>query len=159
MRTLRILSRNIRDAFKSVGRNFSLSLASISCISITLIVVALALLVAFNVENFSQKAGNNVTIVTYLQLGATEDDLTAFEAKLNEMDNVVKDWEKTTPEQRRDELISQEELFSNIGSVIDNPDEVLKFGEEHNIHSAPIVVLEDGTILDFTEANKYITTL
>lgn len=41
--------------------------------------------------------------------------------------------------------------------LIDNPEEVLKFGEEHDIHSAPIVVLQDGTILDFTGANKWIS--
>ncbi len=127
MSLFRMIRYGVRDAFKSVRRNLSLSLASISCISITLIVVALALLVAFNVENFSQKAGDNVTIVTYLQLGATEDDITSFEAKLNEMDNIVKDWEKQTPEQRRDELVSQEELLSNIGSIIDNPNEVFHY--------------------------------
>ena len=62
MKLFRMIKNGIRDAFKSVIRNFSLSLASISCISITLIVVALALLVAFNVENFSNKVGDNVTI-------------------------------------------------------------------------------------------------
>lgn len=43
--------------------------------------------------------------------------------------------------------------------LVDNPEEVLKFGEEHNMHSAPILVLQDGTILDFTGANKFINTL
>ena len=44
MRFFRILGRSIRDAFKSVGRNFSLSLASISCIVITLIIVGISLI-------------------------------------------------------------------------------------------------------------------
>ena len=44
MRGLRILGRDIRDSFKSVFRNFSLSLASISCIAITLIVVAISII-------------------------------------------------------------------------------------------------------------------
>ena len=39
MKAFRILSRNIRDSFQSVFRNFSLSLASISSITITLLVV------------------------------------------------------------------------------------------------------------------------
>ena len=39
MKPIRMLARSIRDAFKSVVRNFSLSLASISCITITLIIV------------------------------------------------------------------------------------------------------------------------
>lgn len=127
MNPFRMIRYGVRDAFKSVRRNFSLSLASISCISITLIVVALALLVAFNVENFSQKAGDNVTIVTYLSLGASEDDITEFETTIKEMDNIVEDWKKQTPEERKEELVSQEELLSNLGSIIDNPEEVFHY--------------------------------
>lgn len=127
MNPFRMIRYGVRDAFKSVRRNFSLSLASISCISITLIVVALALLVAFNVENFSQKAGDNVTIVTYLSLGASEDDITEFETTIKGMDNIVEDWKKQTPEERKEELVSQEELLSNLGSIIDNPEEVFHY--------------------------------
>ncbi len=32
MKFFRLLGRSVRDAIRSVGRNFSLSLASISCI-------------------------------------------------------------------------------------------------------------------------------
>ena len=48
MKTFRIIGRNIRDAFKGVFRNFSLSLASISCITITLIVVAVSIILSYN---------------------------------------------------------------------------------------------------------------
>ena len=54
MKLFRMLGRSIRDAFKSVIRNFSLSLASISCITITLIIVALAIIASLNVNNFTQ---------------------------------------------------------------------------------------------------------
>ena len=43
MKLFRMFKCGVRDAFKSVYRNFSLSIASISCISITLLVVAVAL--------------------------------------------------------------------------------------------------------------------
>ena len=52
MKALRMLRRSIRDAFKSVIRNFSLSLASISCITITLLIVAVAIMASLNVQNF-----------------------------------------------------------------------------------------------------------
>lgn len=42
--------------------------------------------------------------------------------------------------------------------LIDNNDEVTKFGEEHGINSAPMLVLDDGTILGFSEANAYINS-
>ena len=44
MKPFRMLGRSVRDAIKSVIRNFSLSLASISCITITLIIVAVAVI-------------------------------------------------------------------------------------------------------------------
>ncbi len=53
MKVLRRFNRNIRDAFKSVIRNFSLSIASISCITITLIVVSTSIIMSFNVDNFT----------------------------------------------------------------------------------------------------------
>ena len=105
MKLFRMIKNGVRDAFKSVYRNFSLSLASISCISITLMVVSLALLVAFNVENFSNKAGDNVTIVTYLKLGLTEEEVSEFEATLDGMDNIAKGWTKQTPQERKASLV------------------------------------------------------
>ena len=49
MKLFRSLNRYFRDACKGVFRNFSLSLASISCITITLIVVALSIVLSSNV--------------------------------------------------------------------------------------------------------------
>lgn len=50
MKGIRALGRYFRDASKSVVRNFSLSLASISCITITLIVVSISIVISLNVE-------------------------------------------------------------------------------------------------------------
>ena len=47
MKTLRIIGRSIRDAFKSVFRNFSLSIASISCITITLLIVSISMILSY----------------------------------------------------------------------------------------------------------------
>ena len=143
MNLFRMIKYGVRDAFKSVYRNFSLSLASISCISITLIVVALALMVAFNAENFSKKAGNNVTIVTYLKLGVTDDDINRFETKLNQMENVASGWQDTkqTPEDRKNQLIEEKELLSGLGEVIDNPSEVFHY--RYDIKVKDVLQIED----------------
>ena len=66
MKAIRILGRNIRDSFKSVFRNFSLSLASIACIIITLIVVSIAMILSFNVNNFTKAVEKDMTIVVFL---------------------------------------------------------------------------------------------
>ena len=75
MKLFRMLGRSIRDAFKSVIRNFSLSLASISCITITLIIVALAIIASFNVQNFTKEIERDMTIVVFVDTKATEEEV------------------------------------------------------------------------------------
>ena len=72
MKLFRMLGRSIRDAFKSVIRNFSLSLASISCITITLIIVALAIIASLNVQNFTKEIEKDMTIVAFIDNDADE---------------------------------------------------------------------------------------
>lgn len=89
MKFFRSIKRYFRDAGKSVIRNFSLSLASISCITITLIVVALSIVLSYNVEKMTQHVSSNISIVAFL-----EDDFNAdtdgemLEKKLKGIDNV-----------------------------------------------------------------------
>lgn len=66
MRNIRILVKNIRDGLKNVIRNFSLSLASISCITVTLLIVAVAMIGSLNVENFTNIIRDDFTIVVYM---------------------------------------------------------------------------------------------
>ena len=61
MKQIRMIKRSIRDAFKSVFRNFSLSIASISCITITLLIVAISMALSYNAENIS--INNSYTII------------------------------------------------------------------------------------------------
>ena len=90
MKIFRMLGRSIRDAFKSVIRNFSLSLASISCITITLIIVAIAIMASFNVQNFTKEIEKDLTIVIFLNNDATEEDVTSVEQRLTKIPNVDK---------------------------------------------------------------------
>ena len=133
MKLFRMIKNGIRDAFRSVARNFSLSIASISCISITLIVVALALLVAFNVENFSNKVGDNVTIVTYLKLGVSEEEVLEFEDSLSKLDNVQTGWKKQTPEERKEQLMKEDDFLSSVGNLIENEEEVFHYRYDINV--------------------------
>ena len=90
MKIFRMLGRSIRDAFKSVIRNFSLSLASISCITITLIIVAIAIMASFNVQYFTKEIEKDLTIVIFLNNDATEEDVTSVEQRLRKIPNVDK---------------------------------------------------------------------
>ena len=88
MKFFRVIGRSIRDALKSVGRNFSLSLASISCITITLIVVAIAIILSQNVNSFTNSIEKDVTIVVFVDREATKEEIDVVEAKINLLDNV-----------------------------------------------------------------------
>ena len=88
MKAIRIFFRNIRDGFKSVGRNFSLSLASISCITITLLVVAVALIVASNIENMTKLVKEDFTIVSFINVDAKEEDINKLKEEINAFGNI-----------------------------------------------------------------------
>ena len=88
MRNIRILIRNIRDGFKNVFRNISLSFASISCITVTLIIVAAAIVGSWNVENFADMIKDDFTIVAFVKNDATEDDKAKIKEELEKIRNV-----------------------------------------------------------------------
>ena len=88
MKALRILSRNIRDAFKGVFRNFSLSLASISCITITLLVVSLSLILSANVNHMARLIEKDVTIVAFLDVDINEEDTNTVLKEIKELKNI-----------------------------------------------------------------------
>ena len=90
MKVFRIISRSIRDSLKSVFRNFSLSLASISCITITLIVVAISMILSYNVNNFTNIIEKNVTMVIFLDMDVSEDRIKEIQNQIINIDNVDK---------------------------------------------------------------------
>ena len=73
---------------KSVFRNFSLSLASISCITITLIVVAISIVLSYNVNNFTDIIEKNVTMVIFLDSDVTDEQIENIQKELKKIDNV-----------------------------------------------------------------------
>ena len=90
MKHLRIFSRSIRDSIKSVFRNFSLSLASISCITITLIVVAVSIVMSFSVNRFTELIEKDVTIVAFISNDIEEDKINDIEKEILALDNISK---------------------------------------------------------------------
>jgi len=123
MKPFRMLLRSIRDAFKSVFRNFSLSLASISCITITLIIVAVALIASANVNNFTKVIKEDVTVVVFVEREADEEKVDEIRKKINNLDNIASVEYKTKKELREEMEISSAILESTMKdwSEEDNP--------------------------------------
>ncbi len=113
MKAFRIFSRNIRDAFNSVFRNFSLSLASISCITITLLVVSIFIILSYNVNNFTRLVEQDVTIVAFLDVDITDDEVKVIEEKIKRIDN-VDTYSFESKQQIADEMMEGNETFKSI---------------------------------------------
>ena len=125
MRFFRILGRSIRDAFKSVGRNFSLSLASISCIVITLIIVGVSLIVSYNVDNFSQELKEDLTIIAFVSNDADEYTLEKLKLDISEISNVETVTFKSKTE-IKEEMMAEDEAFENAMSNWDDEENPLQ---------------------------------
>ena len=134
MKPFRMFGRSIRDAFKSVGRNFTLSLASITCISITLLIVSIAVLVSFNVQNFSKEIKEDVTMVVFLKLDVTDDEIKGFEKDLDEIGNIESKVLKTGDEQKQ-ELINQDDFWETVLSTVGD--------EEKIFHNSYLIKVKD----------------
>ncbi len=119
MRAFRIFFRSIRDALKSVVRNFSLSFASIMCTTITLILVAVAVVAAANVNNATKLIEDELTIVTYLKKGVTEEQIDNVKSEISSYKNV----EEVTFKSKDEWKLEMSEYDDSFKTVLDYLDE------------------------------------
>ncbi len=125
MKIFRMLGRGIRDAFKSVFRNFSLSLASISCITITLVIVAVSIIASFNVENFTKEIESDLTIVVFLENDATQEDADRVTQKIKEIKN-VDSYKFQGKEEVKEEMSKESDVFKSLMAEWSKEDNPLK---------------------------------
>lgn len=121
MRAVRIFVRSIRDAFKSVLRNFSLSFASIMCTTITLILVSVALICAANIENATKSIEDELSIVVYLDSEVTEEQINNIRADIDSQENVAEVTFKSNTEWK-EEMSEYDDTFETVLNYLDeNP--------------------------------------
>lgn len=118
MKFFRLLGRSIRDAIRSVGRNFSLSLASISCIIVTLTIIALSIIISYNVNNFSEELKKDLTIVAFVSNEADETDLEIIKKNIKEIGNVHSIEFKNKSEIMK-EMMKEDDAFKTVMSEWD----------------------------------------
>ena len=116
MKAIRILLRNIRDGFKSVGRNLSLSIASISCITITLLIVGIAIVVSYNVENMSKLVKEDFTIVSFVNTSATDEEIQDLKKTIESYKNV-----ESVEHQTKTEIANEmKDTSDSLSKIIDS---------------------------------------
>ncbi len=137
MKALRIVGRSIRDAFKSVFRNFSLSMAAILCATITLMVVSISLVIAANIENATKSLESELSIVVYVKKSATEDDIKYLQDKIKGLDNV----ESVEYKSRDEWKLEMSEYNPSFETLLENY-------PENPLLDSFVVVVKDATDLE-----------
>ncbi|MDA3130488.1 permease-like cell division protein FtsX [Aliibacillus thermotolerans] len=84
----RTLVRHVREGFKNLGRNGWMSFASISAVTIMLIVVGAFLLLVMNINHFIQTVEEDVEVRVYVDLTATEEEQKELAEELKQIDYV-----------------------------------------------------------------------
>ena len=121
MKAYRILARSVRDSFKSVFRNFSLSIASILCTTITLILVAIAIVVTVNVNHITKDLEEELTIVVYADAETSDERLNEIEEEIKNI-NAVANVEAKSKEEWRLEMQSYSDtLNTTLDYLEENP--------------------------------------
>lgn len=121
MKIIRIFVRNVRDAFRSVVRNFSLSLAAITCITITLILVALSMVITANVNNFTKTLEDELSIVVYLNEDVSTETENEIYSNISGLEGVEKATLKTKEEWKKEIQSYSSELDATLSYLEDNP--------------------------------------
>ncbi len=113
MKWFRVLGRSIKDAVNSVFRNMSLSLASISCIAITLIVVAISMILSYNVDNMTKLIEEDFTVVSFVDNSVSEDKIKAIEDKIKVLEN-VESYRYKSKDEVLEEAKASDDVFKSI---------------------------------------------
>lgn len=146
MRAFRIFFRSIRDALKSVVRNFSLSFASIMCTTITLILVAVAVVAAANVNNATRLIEDELTIVTYLKKDATEEQIENIKSEISSYKNI----EEVT-------FKSKDEWKLEMSEYDDSFKTVLNYLDENPLMDSFVLKVND--VKKLSETSEYIKAI
>jgi cell division transport system permease protein len=108
--TVNTLKRHLRESIKSLGRNGWMTFASISAVTVTLLLVGVFLVVMLNMNNFAKKIENDVEIRVHIDVTATQQDKEALKAQIDAI-----------PEVKEIKYSSKEEELQNL---------IKSFGEE-----------------------------
>ena len=140
MKFFRSIRRYFRDARKSIVRNFSLSLASISCITVTLIVVAFSMVLSYNVEEMTKHVSSNISIVIFLDGETTKEEEEVINKQLEEIDNI----DEITFKSKEDYAKETKEMDDRFSLIVDSwTDETIPLLDSYEVKVKDIEHIND----------------
>ena len=106
---------------RSVLRNFSLSIASITCITITLVLVALSIVISANIDHFTKNLEDTLTVVVYLNEDVTEEEKDKVIEGIKSLDNYDSYIYKSKDEWKGEMASTSSELGTTLSYLDTNP--------------------------------------
>lgn len=92
--------RHIKESFKSIKRNGWMTVAAVSAVAVTLLLVGSFIAILMNVNKLATDVEEDVSVRVYIDLAAKEEDQEALQQNLEELDEV----EQVVFSSRDDEL-------------------------------------------------------
>ena len=86
---IKTLRRHIHGSFKSIGRNGWMTFASVSAVTVALLLVGVFIVILMNLNEIADSIENDVEIKVIADLAADEEDITELEEKMRTTDGVL----------------------------------------------------------------------
>lgn len=96
----KIFFRHVKDSLRSLRRNGWMSVAAVSAVTVTLLLVGIFMALIFNLHHIAEQVENDVQVRVYIESKTTAKERTALKSKLEKLDNV----NKVTFRSRKQEL-------------------------------------------------------
>ncbi|MDQ0429030.1 MULTISPECIES: permease-like cell division protein FtsX [Caryophanaceae] len=84
----RTLVRHFKESFKSIGRNSWMTFASVSAVTVTLLLVGVSVLIMMNLNKVADDLENDVEIKVFVSLDAEEETVQNLESQISELPGV-----------------------------------------------------------------------
>lgn len=84
----RTFRRHVRESFKSLGRNGWMTFASVSAVTITLLLVGVFFVIMMNLNHMANNIENDVEIRVHIDVAATDAEQKALESQIKKLDKV-----------------------------------------------------------------------
>ncbi|MCM3763402.1 permease-like cell division protein FtsX [Neobacillus niacini] len=85
---IRTIGRHARESLKSIGRNGWMTFASVSAVTVTLILVGVFFVIMMNLNRVAETIEQDVQIRVHIDVAATEDDQGSLKSRLEAMPEV-----------------------------------------------------------------------
>lgn len=134
VKPIRIFIRCLRDSFKSFVRNFSLSIASILCVTITLILVSFTAIGSANINSIIENVEDELSIIVYLDSDVSEERSTELLEEFSDIDYV-------------EEVIfkSKDEWKIEMSEIDETYETVLNYLDENPLLDSFTIKVNDAT--------------